>query len=483
MTFGQTLKQILSVSGVRLAHLANGLGYDSSYISRWINDIKIPSLKNNDDLFKKISNTIVDCSTDSGLRQLRLQFCRCPGDDLREMLAQALQDSYAYASQNEPVAAYIERNATYYGGNKASFGFKNFTDAFLAAAKASGKDIVECICGTCLSVNGNNHAGFFAAIIPGADSKIQFRIMIHQMIDMKDFSRNVDSCCAAICTFTRYNKNVLYTFYEYNSDYADRPVFENYMLVEGSMLLIAFRNPLAKRMDTVLSYDSSILNNDFSCLKRELSFMPKILKFMSQEDMKGNNQFLYDYIMDGDIRYFLDMMQPIYMSPQLFEKICCTHGLNIGSDSFMLQYNNICAAAPKEVILYRSALLNYIYNGEILLLGQLMTLDMHERIEHLEQLIGIIESGGCRLTILSDTNPLLNREDTKLSFFLSRKSGFMVAAGDTDTPIIRFRSVRVIEHFNEFFSHLQNLDENYVTRGDQALDFIRRGIDISKSRL
>lgn len=30
MTFGQMLKQILSVCGIRLTHFANALGYDSS---------------------------------------------------------------------------------------------------------------------------------------------------------------------------------------------------------------------------------------------------------------------------------------------------------------------------------------------------------------------------------------------------------------------------------------------------------------------
>ena len=43
---------------MKSAHLADALGYDTSYISRWVNDIKLPSLKNNDDLFLKISRTI-----------------------------------------------------------------------------------------------------------------------------------------------------------------------------------------------------------------------------------------------------------------------------------------------------------------------------------------------------------------------------------------------------------------------------------------
>ena len=89
MTFGQTLRQLLSVGGVKLTHLANGLGYDSSYVSRWINDIKSPSLKNNSELFFKISETIISCCTDSGLEQLREQYCP-DGDDLYSAPSQHL---------------------------------------------------------------------------------------------------------------------------------------------------------------------------------------------------------------------------------------------------------------------------------------------------------------------------------------------------------------------------------------------------------
>ena len=91
------------------------------------------------------------------------------------------------------------------------------------------------------------------------------------------------------------------------------------------------------------------------------------------------------------------------------------------------------------------------------------------------------EEGKCRITILSDINPLLNREDTKLSFFLSSKSGFLVAVGDSETPIIRFRSVRTVDHFNEFFTYILGLDSNYLISGQQSLDFIKRGLDILKS--
>ena len=65
---------------MKSAHLADALGYDTSYISRWVNDIKLPSLKNNDDLFLKISRTIVGGSDEAAIeRSVRLTAPSMPG--------------------------------------------------------------------------------------------------------------------------------------------------------------------------------------------------------------------------------------------------------------------------------------------------------------------------------------------------------------------------------------------------------------------
>lgn len=484
MTFGQTLKQMLSISGVKLTHLANGLGYDSSYISRWINEVKLPSLKNNDNLFYKIADTIIDYSSPNACAQLRQQYCVSAEDELRDILAGLLQESYSDPNQDEPIAPFIGRNASYFSGiDWVDSSYRAFKDAFHTAARDGNKDMVECICGAPLSLNGNTHGGFFSAVLPDKEDKDQFRIMIHQLIDMQDFDRNVDLCCAAICTFTRYNQDVLYTFYEYDVADSCCTCLESYMLIESSMMQLSYKNPLTHKTDTIISFDSASLSNDFTCLKMELAFLPKILKFCSLEDMNDNYSFLYNYIMNGNIRYFMDFMQPVYMPSEMFEQLSKKYMGNVEVDSFLTQYNNICANVPKEVILYSSTLLNYVYNGEIFLSGRIVTLNTQERIDHLEQLIAKIESGSIRILILSDTNPLLNREDTKLSFFLSRKSGFLVPVGDRETPLIRIRSVRTVEYFNQFFTHMKDLDSNYISTGEHAADFIRSGINILRINL
>ena len=74
VTFGQTLKQMLTVGGIRISSLANELGYDVSYISRWTSDKKMPSLKYNDILFQKIAAFVVSSSTPQDMILLAKSF-------------------------------------------------------------------------------------------------------------------------------------------------------------------------------------------------------------------------------------------------------------------------------------------------------------------------------------------------------------------------------------------------------------------------
>ena len=60
MTFGRTLQELTRLCGVKRCNLADALGYDPSYISRWINGVKHPSLRSNCLLYTSPSPR--DCS-------------------------------------------------------------------------------------------------------------------------------------------------------------------------------------------------------------------------------------------------------------------------------------------------------------------------------------------------------------------------------------------------------------------------------------
>lgn len=81
------------------------------------------------------------------------------------------------------------------------------------------------------------------------------------------------------------------------------------------------------------------------------------------------------------------------------------------------------------------------------------------------------------LKILNDVNPLLCRKDMRLSFYISRNSGF-ISTGAWDFPALKMSFHRVVEYFDTFFSHLWNLDEEYIISGNNVVEFIERGLNL-----
>ncbi|RDY25677.1 XRE family transcriptional regulator [Romboutsia weinsteinii] len=70
MTFGQLLEKFLYLSNQKKSSLAKEVGYDISYISKWINSKNLPSTKNINKICKVISEFIVDSLTEDTIEDL-----------------------------------------------------------------------------------------------------------------------------------------------------------------------------------------------------------------------------------------------------------------------------------------------------------------------------------------------------------------------------------------------------------------------------
>lgn len=470
MTFGQTLKQMLSVGGVKMARLADALGYDTSYVSRWVNGLKMPSLRNNSDLFRKIARAIAENSDVDGRQQLARRFAG-EEEKLETALAGALRAAYSGSLPVGRAEAAMTCNAVYLPAGLARAGLDLFVSAVIRAAQSGGTGTVHCVTTMPLRRGGAPDAGFFEAVLASPDKPENLRLFIHRLVDMADFAENTDVYCAAICVYVCHEPGIVCDFYEF-----DPPAgawARGTLIIEDKLLYQSLDNPLMGRESAMVCYDGSVIAETNAAAMARLSATPKIL---TRDDWneQSTRRFLYDYIMNGSIRYFLSIMHPIFMEDELAAELAARYAGDVAPEDFQFYFNSLCAQAPKEVVIYRSAVLDYIYAGRILLFGRVLMFAAEDRARHLMQLIRNIEEGKCRLTILDDDNPLLNRADTRISFYLSAKSAFMA---DCDGRTIRLRSQRAAEYFTEFFRHFQQLGAAWCLEDRAALDFIRRGLD------
>ena len=101
MEFGDLLRRILSLNDIKMYNLSAALGYDKSYISKWINHAKLPPSKDIDRLAGDIADFVVrECGSDrKRLTARELGFARrdgsAPEDGVfRTKLAEMLRESY-----------------------------------------------------------------------------------------------------------------------------------------------------------------------------------------------------------------------------------------------------------------------------------------------------------------------------------------------------------------------------------------------------
>ena len=74
VTFGQLLEKLLHLSNQKKSSLAKALGYDVSYISKWITGKNLPTQKSISDICRITSEFIVDSLNMSYMQDLKNYF-------------------------------------------------------------------------------------------------------------------------------------------------------------------------------------------------------------------------------------------------------------------------------------------------------------------------------------------------------------------------------------------------------------------------
>ena len=101
--FGNLLEQLLNLSNQKKSALAKELGYDVSYISKWIKKKNLPTQKSISDVCKITSKFIVDSLSISNMQELKNYFEIDEGLEsnriLAEYLEQSLKEAYMYTSK------------------------------------------------------------------------------------------------------------------------------------------------------------------------------------------------------------------------------------------------------------------------------------------------------------------------------------------------------------------------------------------------
>ena len=91
ITFGNLLEKLLYVCNQKKTSLAKKLGYDISYINKWITSKNLPSSKRINEICANISSFIID-SLDEDTYSNMIEYLEVPFDSNEEFLQNYLED-------------------------------------------------------------------------------------------------------------------------------------------------------------------------------------------------------------------------------------------------------------------------------------------------------------------------------------------------------------------------------------------------------
>ena len=440
MTFGRTLQELTRLCGVKRCNLADALGYDPSYISRWINGVKHPSLRSNDALPAQIAAYLTANAAPDVRARIAGQFdLRCDAADdagFSAALASLLADTIAADRAAGP-----ERPQPTGAENAGLSPVKDIAlfpeGIFMALQQAPSSARLDMICTMPIHIQFKNNDAFFRRVRGILSAGTALRVV--QFVDMEDVSARTDSFCRSLCYLLGLGKQIRYEFYEFR---ASRTGYV--YLIRDALMLQYLREPFSREVYLLETADPAQLRRQ---------------------------QYFLDYFTQPHGRCLLRHMQPFFLPEPLRERFLSRHPelrqelqLFLGSAEFF-----------ETIFLYQLALVDYIYTGRLHFLGTVIDVPPEARREHLRSMIEQLRRTPERLCILCTQNRVCNYDDLSVSVFVNQHAAFVLdGASGGAQPAYTVSSGAMVHQFNVWMDHFRKLPAAQRLTGQDAIDYLTR---------
>ncbi len=458
MEFGSLLKSVLSLNDIKMYNLANALGYDKSYVSKWINHTKLPPAKELESLSERIAWFVVrECGADRKRMTAReLGFSKPNGEapedavfaaELSSLLREAYWQS-KYASERGSLTP-------------------------PPADRAQPVPIAaECV----LFTQPVTQSGMFQPVMDDLreldTENEQFRLLA--VIDPSQFADHVDLYWKHICQLLRLGTKGDVELLELTrpapAELPDRFVIAKDAFVRQSVPLPFSRQPVTLRI-TAPAVVEAYYDDARKFLQQQ--------QCMLESSNVNGNLYYYKYASTDQKRYLLSSMFPMYMSEELFDEILNKYGSKTQSSSIARKRYLKEFTTKKSVVIYDTALLRYMSTGKLSAFDAYEgeTLTVSERKRHLQELVGEMENGTrLDLKILSDKNPIINYDELSVSFFMNDSSAYCSDIRKKKDGVRYFVSSESRRHLSALLDHIHALPPGYLMEGKDAIDYIHDGM-------
>ena len=476
MLFGDTLRTLLDSTGLKCTHLARELGYDVSYISRWLNNEKLPSAKNNGDLFFKIAQFFTDNTDDqtltSVMNRLRIgnEFHGLHVDKQAEIAAYLLEvySAQKAAMENQQSQDREENNSLLTKYMEPEYVFSEIRNSLLPLNDNTESveiysTIIDYISGSESILQKMNE--FF--------EKENRKMTVMQLLDLENMKNKLVPYCQAVVQSMCDTTNITINFYE--ASYKGQTDVQM-LVVKDCLFLRKLMDPFTNWNYYLVSKEPSLIQDYYYGIRNSLTAKKPVIQKIHSGELSKDNYFV-NYMLQGGFKHILTIMHLLYVEPDTLTAILSEKG-TIDTNPY---FKAGMFKAEKSVVIFKKALLQYIYEGYINLQGGgVEKISKEARIRHLTDLINRLKTfSGFQLTIIEDVNPVLNYVPGMPSIYLGNRTAHVTSYTTIDKSYV-FKSFELVNLFRSFHERLENLSDSFAIRGQAVIDFLQNCIEYLK---
>ncbi len=484
MTFGEALRQILLYSGIKSGHFAEMLGYDPSYISRWMNNEKLPSEKNNVDIFREIANCVL---TNSDKRTHKVLVEKiglsvatdAPDEVIVEVLSEYLRSAYLSQKNSidrKRVVGKVDNNCLYLRHTDKSVIKSIIVSSIFELLQNSRDQVVEIIDTTLCENLMKEYIPYDELLYMASEGGN--RIHVRKIMASDDYNRNIDDYNRLICSMMRNSDKVSVDFYF--EDDADIEK-EQFILIRDKLCIRVLKEPFTGNDHFLLTQEEALVDEYYHVLNAAFGDLKPIYLRYSRSGFIDANQ-LYNFMMQIEYHYLLPVMHLLFIDQescsQLWERYKFTESENRRDGTINLNADYNMFNSKRSVTVYKTAILDYIFGGTIMYAGTVLFFNKEERIRHLKLLVEKIKTdSGFTLQILEDINPKIGYSELESSVFASDRT-VHATCYYTSGMNFSFSDIRAVSGMNQFLRAIENLPDTYLLKDRQVVDFLQTGINI-----
>lgn len=471
MEFSALLQKLIRISNVKPQVLADRMGYDVSYISKWQSGAKLPSSRNAEELFGKMAHFFAVNTEAAQQKEIKevlgLEYDGAGLEKaLEKYLLQSLLKQKEQKEEHRKVQERISYDSLWQDQETVAGAVGGMIYELCSRAERDVDIIVTCPFQEYVTKEND----FFKKL--EALEKRGITVRIHQFIDMEKFKKQTDAYCRCIAMYLNAIHSVRYDFYELPHEHADIPV----LVIKNGLLVTEIQEPFTREKYTTVIRSLPLVNAYYEAAYACLISRKPLVEEYSVHKMY-QEKYIFDYMMQNEYRYLLRSMHIIHLPDDMLWELCRKYTGD--QESALLQYNmnRNSFQAPVTAVVYKSTLMDYIFDGKINIFGKEAEVEREWRVRHITHLIEELEkNSSIRIFLLENNNPYIGYDDLQSTIYFCRDTVFAMAVQNGISGYYRFFSKKLIDQFNEFYRHIENAGDEYLLRGQKVTDFLRQGL-------